>query len=80
MGLYFLLAPKPPYHSLDLEGLYHLTSVRLSTGILALALVVQSAILEMALLCTSWCRYAWLGRWPRRDAVVFGCMGGGRKR
>lgn len=61
-------------------GGYHLTSIILSTGILVLALVVQSAILEMALLRTSWCRCAWLGRWPRRDAVVFGCMGGDWKR
>ena len=68
MGLYLPLAPKPLYHPLDSEeGLCHLTSVRLSTGILALVLVLQRAVLEVALLRTSWCRCAWLGRWPRRD-------------
>jgi len=72
MGLYSPLSSKPLYEHLDLEGLYHITSVRLSTGMLALALVVQSDILEMVILCTSWYRCAWLGRWPRRDAVVFG--------
>ena len=69
MGLYFPLAPKPLYHPLDSEEeLCHLTSVRLSTGILMLALVVQRAVLEMALLRTSWCHCVWLERWPCRDA------------
>jgi len=43
IGLYSL---KPIYQP---SGLYHITSVRLSTGMLALAPIVQSAILEMVI-------------------------------